>query len=71
MRYYIIESEVYEGDTYRLIYDKKYNHFAVVQRLDKRANRWRNVSYVDENFYVYYPAFAFRIRESDKLPNWK
>lgn len=69
MRYLIVDSEVYEGQRYRLVYDTLRKHFAIVQKLVGRV--WRNERFVDTNFYVYFPGFAKAIRESNKLPNWK
>ena len=71
MRYFIIDSEIYEGHRYRIIYDTKYAHFHTVQRQDPDGKKWRNQSFVDENFYQYYPGQAKNIRSTDKLPNWK
>lgn len=69
MRYIIIDSEIYEGQRYRLIYDTVRKHFAVVQKLVGKL--WKNERFVDQNFYIYYPGHAKNVRTSNKLPNWK
>jgi hypothetical protein len=68
-RYFVADSERYEGTQVRFVYDRKYKRFVTIQvnssqgfTTVKKAN--------DENFYVYFPGFAEKLRETDRLPKW-
>lgn len=73
MRYLIVDGEIFERQKYRFVYDTKYKTFVVVQQ--KLFNRekpiWETIKLAPENFYVYFPGFAKKLRESDTIPNWR
>jgi len=70
MRYIIVDSEVFEGTTYRFAYDTKYKTFARVQKFIESLNSWENVRLAPENFYVYFPGHALKSRTNNKI-FWK
>ncbi len=68
-RFYIADNEKYEGLTVRFVYDRQYKRFDTIQINSSQG--WTTIKKVnDENFYVYFPGFAEKLRESNSVPKW-
>ena len=68
-RYFIADNEKYEGLTVRFVYDRTYKRFDTIQINSSQG--WTTIKKVnDENFYVYFPGFTDKLRESNTRPKW-
>ena len=73
MRYLVSDTEFFERGHYRFVYDTKYKRFDIVQQRIYVGSQgtWTTLKKAPDNFYVYFPSWARKARETNTLPNWK